>query len=671
MKGSNWACTLLVAAVCVPIVAGSPACSADGDGAGGSGIGASGSASTGIPDAGGDGDGGDGDSPSYRPITGCIGGSDDGEGTPSLGMSLADEKADELLALPAGTALGADGLPTNMPARSAVRFLNQATFGATDDDVARLSELWRGAWIHQQFELPIGITTWDRVRALQTAWFNSQNNPQTADPISLPYQVLDAAVWASFMTSPDQLRKRVSYALSQILVVSMEGLGGNGYQNALLAAGYLDVLERNAFGNFRDLLKDISLNPAMGMYLSHKGNKKAVYDADGVTVLVQPDENYAREVMQLFSIGLLELNSDGAHKLDASGAELETYTTEDVMGLSRVFTGWDWEFDSRDGSGTLTGAPGGTSIDGPPRGVNAVFCECYRNPMVMTASRHAPEEKEFLGVTIPAGTDGVTSLEIAIDTLFNHPNVGPFLARQLIQRLVTSNPSAAYVKRVADKFADNGNGERGDMKALIEQILRDPEARSPLNITSPAACWGKVREPVVRLTGLARLLGLNRSGLVWSSLVAMNMSDPATQLSQSPLRSQSVFNFYRPGYVPPNSAISAADLVGPEFQITTETAIPGVINYLQGFMNGGAPRTTGAVSIDMTPWLGLAAQAHPGGLVADLNLKLANDSLSADSVSAIEEALGNQAAVGTSAQRTRVRTALLMILSSPEYLIQK
>ena len=587
-------------------------------------------------------------------------------------MTLAAEKQDEkLVALSADVALDSAGLPVNMPTASAVRFLNQATFGATPGDIAAASTRWRDGWIQDQMALPITQTNWDRVRALQTAWFNAQSNPTGADPIGLPYELLDASMWQSFVASPDQLRKRVAYSLSQIMVVSMEGLGGNGYQNPLLAAGYFDVLERNAFGNFRNLLKDIALNPAMGMYLSHRGNQKAQYDTDGTTVLRQPDENFAREVMQLFSIGLVQLNIDGTHKAGSTGADVETYTTNDVMGLARVFTGWDWEYDTRDGSGSLKGNPGGTSIDGVPRGVNSVFCECYRNPMVMVEANHSPEAKSFLGTTISAGTGGAASLEAAIDVLFNHPNVGPFIGRQLIQRLVTSNPSAAYVTRVAQVFNNNGSGVRGDMKAVIGQILRDPEARSPLNIASAAVGWGKVREPVLRMTGTARLLGIGQAGLTWAGTKAMNMSDPATQLGQSPLRSPSVFNFYRPGYVPPNSKVADAGLVAPELQIATETSVPGTLNALQNFLSGAAPKTAGTVAADFTPWLALAAKADPVDLVSDLNLKLANGALSAETQSAIKSALGSSAVSGSAAQKVRVQAAMLMVLSAPEYVIQK
>ncbi len=587
-------------------------------------------------------------------------------------MTIAAEKQDEkLVALPAGTALDANGLPVSMPERSAVRFLNQATFGATPADVANVGSRWREGWLQEQMALPITQTHWDRVRALQTAWFNAQPNPASVSPIGLPYELLDAALWQSFIASPDQLRKRVAYALSQVMVVSMEGLAGNGYQNPLLAAAYFDVLERNAFGNFRSLLKDIALSPAMGMYLSHRGNQKAQYDADGVTVLRQPDENFAREVMQLFSIGLVQLNLDGTRKLGPNGKEIETYSTDDVMGLARVFTGWNWQFDTRDGSGRQTGNPGATSVDGASRGINSVFCECYRNAMVMVDADHSPEAKTFLGTTLAAGTKGEASLEAAIDVLFNHPNVGPFIGRQLIQRLVTSNPSPAYVARVAQRFNNNGAGVRGDMKAVIDQVLRDPEARSPLNITAPSATAGKVREPVLRMTGLARLLGLNQEALAWNATRTMNMSDPATQLGQSPLRSPSVFNFYRPGYVAPNSKAAELGLVAPELQIATETSVPGALNYLQAFVAGGAPKTSGSVAIDFTPWLGLAAKADAAELVSDLNLKLANGALSGNTQAAIAAALGGSSANGASAQRARVRAAMLMVTSAPEYLIQK
>jgi uncharacterized protein (DUF1800 family) len=237
-------------------------------------------------------------------------------------------------------------------------------------------------------------------------------------------------------------------------------------------------------------------------------------------------------VMQLFTIGLVELNADGTRRL-TDGQPKETYGEADVRGLARVFTGWDFV--------SKTNNP-----DWP------------RTPMQHIASRHSLEEKRFLGVTVPPNTDGPASLRIALDTLFNHPNTAPFISRQLIQRLVTSNPSPAYVGRVSAKFADNGQGVRGDMKAVVEAVLNDTEARTPRNITQPAPSWGKLREPVLRYTTFARNFGGTFNGEIWR---IGPLSDPATALGQSPLRSPSVFNFYRPGYVPPNTSIARAKLV--------------------------------------------------------------------------------------------------------------
>jgi uncharacterized protein (DUF1800 family) len=232
--------------------------------------------------------------------------------------------------------------------------------------------------------------------------------------------------------------------LSEIFVVGIDGLNMSFRQFA--AANYMDILERNAFGNYRKLIEEISTSTTMGVFLSHRGNNKA-----NLTTGQLPDENYAREIMQLFSLGLVELNVDGTPKLTA-GKSLETYDQADVSGLARVFTGWD--YDSSD-------------ADTPDRN---------RRPMANTASRHESGVKEFLGVTIAAGTSATASLTIALDTLLNHPNTGPFISRQLIQRLVTSNPSAAYVGRVASVF-NSTKSTGGDFKALLRAILLDDECR--------------------------------------------------------------------------------------------------------------------------------------------------------------------------------------------------
>jgi uncharacterized protein (DUF1800 family) len=525
---------------------------------------------------------------------------------------------------------GATSLPTELPEASAVRFLNQATFGSTEAETAAAQREWRTGWLEAQFAQPLGRSHWDRVLADQA---DNTPNQQAGTP-GTPW---DRSAWKAYISAPDQLRKRVGYALSQILVVSIEGLGFGFVNNSRAAAAYVDILEKGAFGNFRELLEDVTLSPAMGHYLSHRRNHKAEYPQNDPTrpPIRVPDENYAREIMQLFTIGVVALNADGTLKL-TNGQPTETYGEDDVRGLARVFTGWDFTAN--------------TDPDWP------------RMPMRHIASRHSPEEKKFLGVTIPANTDGPTSLRIALDALFNHPNTAPFIGKQLIQRLVTSNPSAAYVGRVSARFANNGQGVRGDMKAVVEAVLNDPEARTPNNITRPAASWGKLREPVLRYTTFARNFGGTFAGESWR---IGDLSDPAAQLGQGPLRSPSVFNFYRPGYVPPNTAIARASLVAPEFQITTDTSLPGYVNFMQRQLT--AP--TGNLVFNYDAELALAGD--PAALVARLDRRLTNAAMSSatrDEIVAAVTALPS----GTAAQNlARVRTAILMTLASPNFIVQK
>jgi uncharacterized protein (DUF1800 family) len=559
-----------------------------------------------------------------------------GNPTPPTGANpdarVYAEQVDELAALPADEPVAPGAVPVQMPTRSAVRFLNQATFGAQDADVATLRSEWRTGWLARQFALPVARTHWDGALADQAAWLAEDSTRLAKD---LPNTVWDWAVWQAYLSSADQLRKRVGYALSQIMVISANSLSSGSANNPRLAAGYVDVLEKGAFGNFRQLLEDVTLSPAMGVFLSHRGNLKASYDSQGVATRV-PDENYAREVMQLFTIGTVQLELDGTPKL-VNKLPVETYVQDDVSQLARVFTGWDWQ-------------PATAGV------------ERYRLPMRHIAANHAPEAKAFLGVTIPASTDGPTSLKIALDTLFNHPNVGPFIGRQLIQRLVTSNPSPAYVARVARMFNDNGAGVRGDMKAVITQVLNDPEARTPLHITQPAIGWGKLREPVLRFSQLARVLNLQTSGELW---FIPDLSSPATELGQSPLRAETVFNFYHPGYAPPQSGIADRKLVAPEFELVNEVSVPGIVNFMQRFLAQPPVRMTVDFSHD------LALADRPAELVASLDLRLANQSLSAATRSEITDTLTAMPSATDEQRLTRVRTALLMVMAAPDFIAQK
>jgi uncharacterized protein (DUF1800 family) len=452
-------------------------------------------------------------------------------------------------------------------------------------------------------------------------------------------------IWNQLLAGPDQMRKRAALALSEFFVVSLSPI--DGFYPPYVIAAYWDTLCANAFGNFRELLERITLNAGMGFFLNTKGNLKE--DANGR----QPDENYAREVMQLFTIGLLELNADGTPRLDTNGNPIETYGQSDITNLARVFTGYDWDFTSN--GGTFTNVAW-HDYDVP----NTRFAT---NPMRFRASDHSTLAVTFLGTTIPANTPGPEALRIALDTLFNHANVGPFFSKQMIQRLVTSNPTPAYVGRVAAKFADNGAGVRGDLKAVWTAILTDPEAR-----TLPAASdtmSGKLREPVVRLVQWWRTVGVTSATDAYE---IFDLSTSDTALGQSPLRSPSVFNFFRPGYVPPNTAIAAANKLAPEFQLHNETTTAGYLNFLQWVTRGGYR--------DVRPtYAQLLPIAHDvPAVVAWLNLRLTANQMSGASLTVITNMLTQFNLTAASSENDKLNllaTACLMFLASPEYLVQK
>ncbi len=530
----------------------------------------------------------------------------------------------------------------------AARFLLQASFSASPSAVQQLRSDGYEPWLTRQ----MGISNDQSAKEFLAArGFDQVDSNRYYDGTITG----DYMIWSQLLSGGNPVRKRVALALSEFFVVSLTGVDLTWRAPAI--GEYWDILNRNAFGNFRDLLQQVTLNPAMGDFLNTRGNRAADPNTGRV-----PDENYAREVMQLFTIGLFELNPDGTQKL-SGGRPIETYTNADVSGLARVFTGYNLDFAGI----TYTTEPGGTRQIPQP--------EAVRRPMTSDSTRwqnprtngfHSNEAKTFLGLTIPAGTNAAESLRLALDHLFAHPNVGPFFAKQMIQRLVTSNPSTAYIQRVADIFANNGSGRRGDLTAVFKAILLDSEALDAANVTNPN--FGKLREPIVRLTQLARTFG-GRS--VSGSWQIGDLSDPARSLGQSPLRSPSVFNFFRPGYFPTGSQIAARGLLAPEFQLVNETSVAGYINFIERAVEGQrAP-----VSDLALDYAAEAALANDSTALLDrLDLILTGRQLSQAIRDAIKSAIDSVTITTTTEaddRLRRVRIAVALILASTDYLVQK
>lgn len=519
-----------------------------------------------------------------------------------------------------GVTDGSGATPTAALASEAQasRLLAQAAFGGSRADIHAVQSLGIAGWIEDQFAKPRSQSHFD--------WLVAQG--YSAETYRNSTAGLDNTLWRKLLSSPDPLRQRVTFALSEVLVASV--LGVSTFFRQFAIANYVDVLEANAFGNYRQLLRDVTLSSAMGYYLTYRGNAKAAPSG------AQPDENYARELMQLFTIGLLQLNPDGTVQ---SGSP-ETYTQSDVTGLARVWTGWDLD-------------TSGLTSPYPP--------DVHRRPMVQVGARYESGAKTFLGVTVGEGTGAVQAMDTALDTLFNHPNTAPFVSRQLIQKLVTSNPSPAYVGRVAAAFANNGRGVRGDLRAVVRAILLDAEARDA-SVTTGSG-YGKLREPVARLVQWARTFGATSASGLWG---VGDLSDPGTRLGQSPMRSPSVFNFFRPGYVPPGTAIAEASLAAPEFQLTNESSVAGYVNYMQNAIAGSG---IGDVRADYTALLALATDSQ--NLLDEMNLLLAAGHLSAATLVTAKSALDAIPAATDTNKMNRVLTAVLLVMAAPEYLVQK
>jgi uncharacterized protein (DUF1800 family) len=412
------------------------------------------------------------------------------------------------------------------------------------------------------------------------------------------------------------------------------------------------MLGNNAFANYRTLLEGVTLHPMMGIYLSYLANQKE--DPAGTRT---PDQNYAREVMQLMSIGLVMLNQDGTPQLDANGKPIPTYSQDDILGLAKVFTGMSW----------YSPSPTNNTFVGRNRDPSSDI-----QPMIFYPQFHSTSEKKFLGVTIAAsGTPDVGGdLKIALDTIFNHPNVGPFIALRLIQQFVTSNPSPAYVSRVAAVFNNNGSGVRGDMGAVISAVLKDAEARDISVVTSTT--FGKLREPVIRLANWMRAFNASSQSGNWS----VQSTSANTSLSQSPLTSASVFNFWRPGYVPPNTQLGSQNLYAPEFQVVDEVTTAGYLNTVQNTINSGIGTANDVRSAYASE---IALAGDPNALLDRLNTLLLYGQMSAKLRQLVSEAVTGVAIPGGSATQAQIDAAMLnraklavfLVMASPDYLVQR
>jgi uncharacterized protein (DUF1800 family) len=553
------------------------------------------------------------------------------------------------------------------------RFLNHATFGPTEADIARVTQIGYEGWMDEQFSKPLEVSyrTFIEKRTAEIKAANPSNDVHTE-------QVIEG-FYTRALTDPSQLRQRLVFALSEIFVVSAVDGRINGRPTYL--AGYIDTLDSAGLVDYRNLLESVTKSPAMGMYLTYQANEKENI-ADGRI----PDENYAREVMQLFSIGLYELNLDGTRKLGSNGQPQETYGVNrnkskddpgisDVSGLAKVFTGWSNYRGPSFASQTEFDCFWVTPLCQDP--------EAAYRPMVPYPSHSSTSATRFLTASLPerSSADPEASLKVALDTLANHQNTAPFFCKQLIQRLVTSNPSPAYVARVAQKFLDT----HGSIKDVVKAILMDQEATgSPLDT---GVNDGKVREPILRLTALIRAFkfdgpGLHPTGQQVKNVGITTTTDAAESFGQSPWSSPSVFNFFRPGYVPPQSQTATRGLVAPELQITNETSVTGYVNAVRNLLQYGIGSVNGQVGLRLDLSDQRTAASSSGQLVDEVSKRLLGGTMSSAlrqdivqaldtmSVPALDSSGSNQTAVNE-ALDLRTSAAILMTAVSPEFLIQK
>lgn len=511
-----------------------------------------------------------------------------------------------------GTSSGAPVVSFNV----AARFLDQAAFGPDATTVAHVQTVGLDGYLSEQFSAPASpypdpATTGFGINQVQARFFTNAVHGQ------------------------DQLRQRVAFALGQIMVVSAVE-----ENTPTELVPYLQILQSDAFANFRTLMKDVTLSPTMGEYLDMRNNDKA-----DPTRNTRANENYARELMQLFTIGLFQLNPDGTLMLDSNGNPIPTYDQTTIQNFAKVYTGW-----------TYPTKPGAVLQRHNPA--------YFNGPMVPFEANHDTTSKTLLnGLVLPAGQKADQDLEAALDNIFNHPNVGPFISTRLIQHLVTSNPSPEYVGRVASVFNDNGAGVRGDLAAVVRAILLDPEARAGdngpwMSLWLPNDNSGHLREPVFVIASMLRGLG-----------ALVNDTNPlttlATNLGQTIFAPPTVFNYYAPGYHIPAQFTPGSSLLGPEFQLQSPSAAVARYNLVNTMIYGnlGAGAT-----IDLTPFSNLGGNSQ--ALVDAVSRAFLNGLMPSAMQTELLHATGAVTGTTAAANKARAQAALYLAISSSYYNVE-
>jgi len=527
------------------------------------------------------------------------------------------------------------------------RFLQQATFGPTDASIASVRQRGLSGWLTDQFATPkTGYVPpgssgdWPYYPELKPTSCTSDSNSSSdasicaRDHYSL-YQV-QRQFFKNAISAPDQLRQRVAFALSQILVIS-------GTESSLTKPSafvpYQNILLDNAFGNYKTILTRITLSPAMGNYLDMVNNPKAPPSGNP-----QPNENYARELMQLFSIGLYQLNLDGSVQTDASGFAVPSYDENVIKGFAKALTGWTYA--------TVPGVASAASF-------NPIY---YGADMIAVEKNHDTTSKQLLGTTVLLANQTATAdLDATIDSVFMHPNVGPFIGKQLIQRLVTSNPSPGYVSRVATAFNDNGSGVRGDMQAVIRAILLDPEARGGMRSD---ANYGHLREPALFVANFYRTLGGISDG-VW-------LKDRSSEMGQNLFFPDTVFNYYPADY---NLTTGQA---APEFGIQNTSTSLARANFVYSavltsptgnIVYAAQPVATvtdaTGTYLELTPYVTLAAD--PAALIDKLNTLLLHGTMAPETRSQLITGV----TAASSDPKVRAQTAIYLVANLPQFLVER